>query len=176
MPHTIHLAAIKVNPGRCMDSRLNCRQLLEAIGAILKSDGLRATSQNGNYQDSINAPLSCTHDDEAAFQDEGDPLGDVALAPDSSGHILLAIDKVSHQLFVCTHIADYDLHQLCKIVQAIQSSPQHKQAWMNQLKTSPHRCNRPNNEKALMLILDVKTRWSSTHQMLRALHHITLIY
>jgi len=176
MPHTIHLAAIKVNPGRCMDSRLNCRQLLEVIGAILKSNGLRATSQNGNYQDSINAPLSRTHNNKVAFQDEGDPLGDVALAPDSSGHILLAIDKVSHQLFVCTHIADYDLHQLCKIVQAIQSSPQHKQAWMNQLKTSPHRCNRPNNEKALMLILDVKTRWSSTHQMLRVLHHITLIY
>ena len=80
-----------------MDSRLNCPQLLEAIGAVSKSDGSKAASWNGNYQDSINAPLSRAHDNEAAGQDDGGRLGDVTLTPDASGHILLAVDKVSHK-------------------------------------------------------------------------------
>ncbi|KAI0302923.1 hypothetical protein BC826DRAFT_881232, partial [Russula brevipes] len=55
MPHTIHLAAIK---------------LLEAIGAVSKSDSQKATSRNGNYQDSATAPLNRAHDDKAAGQDD----------------------------------------------------------------------------------------------------------
>jgi hypothetical protein len=69
-------------------------QLLEAIGAISKSDVRKATSRKGNYQDSATAPLSRTHDDEAVVQDDGDQLDDVTLTPDASGQILPAVDKV----------------------------------------------------------------------------------
>jgi hypothetical protein len=88
MPHTIHLAALKVSYYYCIYHWLNGPQLLEAIGAISKSDSLKASSRNGNYQDSTTAPLSRVHDDE-------DQLGDVILIPDASGNILLAVDKVS---------------------------------------------------------------------------------
>jgi hypothetical protein len=75
---------------------LNRPQLLEAIGAISKSDSAQATSRSGNYQDSTSAPLTRAHDDEVAGQDDGNQLGDIALTPDVSGNILLAVDKVSH--------------------------------------------------------------------------------
>ncbi|KAF8867503.1 hypothetical protein BD779DRAFT_1407483, partial [Infundibulicybe gibba] len=48
MPHTIHLAAIK---------------LLEGIGAISASDGRKATTRIGNYQDCVIAPLDQAQDD-----------------------------------------------------------------------------------------------------------------
>jgi hypothetical protein len=64
---------------------------------VSKCDGSKAASRNGNYQDSTNAPLSRAHDDEAAGQDDGGQLGDVTLTPDTSGHILLAVDKVSYK-------------------------------------------------------------------------------
>jgi hypothetical protein len=68
--------------------------LLEAIGAISKSDAHKATSQNGNYQDSTTAPLSRAHNHEAVIQDDGDQLDDVTFTPDASGNILPAVDKV----------------------------------------------------------------------------------
>jgi len=54
MPHTVHLAAIK---------------LLEAIGAISAAESKKATSRSGNYQDSATAPLGREHDDDAVGQD-----------------------------------------------------------------------------------------------------------
>ena len=59
MPHTIHLAAIK---------------LLEGIGAISKGDGKKAAAHGGNYQDNITTPLAREHDDNATANDgpEGD--------------------------------------------------------------------------------------------------------
>ena len=96
MPHTIHLAAIKVDLNLRMYSQLNSLQLLEAISAISKSDSAQATSQNRNYQDSMTAPLSHTHNNDAAGQDDGNQSGDVSLTPDVSGNILPAVDKVSH--------------------------------------------------------------------------------
>jgi len=96
MPHTIHLAAIKVNWYHHRYPWLTGFQLLEAIGAVSKSDSQKATSRNGNYQDSATAPLNRAHDDEAAGQDDGDQVGDVTLAPDTSGKILPAVDKVSY--------------------------------------------------------------------------------
>jgi hypothetical protein len=62
----------------------------------------------------------------------------------------------------------YELLQLRKIIRAIRSSPQRKQAWFKQLEASLHDQDRPKPQRSLMLILDVKTRWSSTHQMMRA--------
>ena len=56
-----------------------------------------------------------------------------------------------------------------KIVRFVRSSPQRKQAWFNEvilsLRGLSDACD--TLEEPLMLILDVKTRWSSTHQMLR---------
>jgi hypothetical protein len=53
--------------------------------------------------------------------------------------------------------------QLRKIVRHVRSSPQRRKKWMDIVARSPD----DSGKKPLMLILDVKTRWSSTHQMLR---------
>ena len=59
------------------------------------------------------------------------------------------------------------VNQLRAIVRAIRSSPQRRQAWPAEVKFV--RATAPSDDiRILMLILDVKTRWSSTHQMLRA--------
>jgi hypothetical protein len=67
MPHTIHLAVIKV----CVHtlamnvSELKGFQLLEGIGAISNVDSKKATSRSGNYQDSAITLVDCQFDDEA---------------------------------------------------------------------------------------------------------------
>ena len=50
--------------------------------------------------------------------------------------------------------------QLCKIIWSVHSSPQRRQNWF--IEVSRMNARKP----ALMLILDVKTCWLSTHQML----------
>ncbi|KAJ6528538.1 hypothetical protein B0H19DRAFT_942319, partial [Mycena capillaripes] len=61
-------------------------------------------------------------------------------------------------------------HQIRKIVRHVRSSPQRRRQWENVV-----RILHPDDEQgALMLILDVKTRWSSTHQMLRLCSYIYL--
>ena len=70
-------------------------QLLEAIGAISKGDAQKASSWSGNYQDLTTAPLSRTHDDEAASQDDVDQLEDLTPDSDASDNILPAVNKVS---------------------------------------------------------------------------------
>lgn len=59
--------------------------------------------------------------------------------------------------------------QLRRIIRAVRSSPQRRQAWFRQVASSIQERNAETDEIALMLILDVKTRWSSTHEMLRKL-------
>jgi hypothetical protein len=63
------------------------------------------------------------------------------------------------------------MFQLRNIIQAVRSSPQRREAWLEEanaflLKTAAA-FNVDLGCAATMLILDVKTRWSSTHQMLR---------
>jgi hypothetical protein len=88
MPHTVHLAAIK---------------LLEAIGAISKADSKKAVAHGGNYQDNITTPLAREHDDNATANDGPEEDGAVmdlvdsdigAEAADSSG-VLSGIEKVT---------------------------------------------------------------------------------
>jgi hypothetical protein len=60
--------------------------------------------------------------------------------------------------------------KICKVVRFVRSSPQWKWAWLSEVirghgDTARDTCNMA--KEPLMLILDVKTRWSSTHQMLR---------
>lgn len=49
----------------------------------------------------------------------------------------------------------------------VRSSPQRRQEWLREVRVSPEFMDQELGDVALMLILDVKTRWSSTHQMLR---------
>src|SRR5882762_1002608 len=66
---------------------------------------------------------------------------------------------------VSTHISN----QLRAIVRAVRSSPQQRQGWYNEVKITIDNIDNVLISTALMLILDVKTRWSSTHQMCRKL-------
>ncbi|KAF5319077.1 hypothetical protein D9758_018663 [Tetrapyrgos nigripes] len=126
MPHTIHLAAMK---------------LLEAIGAVSKS-----TISADPYQDSATAPVEREHDNNAVLQEDGEDDEDDVTALKSS------------------------IGKLRKIVRHVRSSPQRRKTWLQEAKQplpgSSHVAT-GTAEMALMLILDVKTRWSSTHQMLR---------
>jgi hypothetical protein len=101
MPHTMHLAAVRVFLFYFFLTVLHIiyldYQLLEAISAISRSDAQKASSRKGNYQDATTASLSRMHDDEAAGQEDGDqPEGDITLLPDQSGSILSAVDKASY--------------------------------------------------------------------------------
>lgn len=139
MPHTIYLAAIK---------------LLECIGAVSSAESRKAASRAGNYQDAVTASLDRDLDNDATIQDdnEGDQANHAvsgrAVEPDRSGNILSSVDK------------------LRKIVRAVRSSPQRKQRWLDLVSLSLQ-ARKITDRRALMLILDVRTRWSSTHQMMR---------
>jgi hypothetical protein len=74
--------------------------LLEAIGAISKTEAQKASSRSGNYQDSTTAPLSRTHDDDAAAQEDVDPQDVVSLSLDTLSNILPAVEKVGHLFLV----------------------------------------------------------------------------
>jgi hypothetical protein len=69
-----------------------------------------------------------------------------------------------------------------KVVRHVRSSPQRRKMWQKEVSAGHNEQKEPatasptpvsvrkldtNDEKVLMLILDVKTRWSSSHQMLR---------
>ncbi|KAF8054682.1 hypothetical protein FPV67DRAFT_1439648, partial [Lyophyllum atratum] len=132
MPHTIHLAALK---------------LLEGIGAISKAERRKAASRSGNYQEEINVPLERETDDDAVAQEDNHEDDQKDKATESE-EVLTAVGK------------------LRTIVRVVRSSPQRRQTWAKEIAVM---MNKEDDGKspALMLILDVKTRWSSTHQMLR---------
>ena len=97
LPHTIHLAAIKVSQrisivvSRGWDGFI---QLLEAVRAISGGDAEKAASQSVNYQDSVAAAQSDDINNNANGQ--GD---DEEHAANESDNILPAIKKV-----MSTHI------------------------------------------------------------------------
>jgi hypothetical protein len=62
------------------------------------------------------------------------------------------------------------MFQLRNIIRAVRSSPQRREAWLEEADTlhkTAAAFNVDLGRTATMLILDVQTRWSSTHQMLR---------
>ena len=65
----------------------------------------------------------------------------------------------------CQFDIEYTTTQLRTIIRFVRSSPQRREAWISEVERTKR--NTEDNSVALMLILDVKTRWSSTHQMLR---------
>ncbi|PCH39151.1 hypothetical protein WOLCODRAFT_110592, partial [Wolfiporia cocos MD-104 SS10] len=146
MPHTIHLSAI---------------ELLVAIGAFphasatsgsLVASGAWRNYQAtpDNYQESVLEPLSTAADNlrsqtgDLERHAESDSRN---CNPEVSSHVLPALDKIR------------------RIVRVVRSSPQRKCQWLDEV-TLSLRCQADTSKEALMLILDVKTRWSSTHQML----------
>ncbi|KAJ8515669.1 hypothetical protein ONZ45_g6946 [Pleurotus djamor] len=98
---------------------------------------LRSDSRNATYQDCVTAPLSREHDEDHAIDED----------EDMDGSEFPAVDK------------------LRRIVRVVRSSPQRRQSWLDEVHKALEQAN--STDLALMLILDVKTRWSSTHQMLR---------
>jgi len=61
-------------------------------------------------------------------------------------------------------------NKLRKIVKAVCSSPQRRQSWAREIQFAQAeglRSRADESSASLMLILDVRTRWASTHQMLR---------
>jgi len=66
------------------------------------------------------------------------------------------------------------INQLRKIVRAVRSSPQRRQSWAREIQFVHLEGSDPSKMSnecggSRMLILDVRTRWASTHQMLRML-------
>ncbi|KAF8808831.1 hypothetical protein BYT27DRAFT_7022995, partial [Phlegmacium glaucopus] len=64
MPHTVHLAAIK---------------LLKGIDAISKANGRKAATRGSNYQDIVTIPLTCEHNSALA---DNEPDGDGVVGMD----------------------------------------------------------------------------------------------
>ncbi len=104
MPHTIHLAALKVR-FECLFLRHALvdalRQLLEGIGVVSKKRGQKERSPGVNYQDSVNTSLTEEADNHAAAHEgeEGGDDGDEESHQSASTSILPAVDKVCHFLY-----------------------------------------------------------------------------
>ncbi|KAF5374318.1 hypothetical protein D9758_004652 [Tetrapyrgos nigripes] len=126
--------------------------LLEGIGAILSKTSEKLSARGGNYQDNFNiipdksmATDNVEDNETADYDDDEEDLED--LKRDS---ITPAVTK------------------LRKIVRHVRSSPQRRAAWLREIDeiyAEPDQEKR--TYKLLMLILDVITRWGSTHQMMR---------
>ena len=96
------------------------------------------------------------------------------MGTDAADGVLSAIQKVSlhkksYQLR--NEIQDFLFIQLRKIVKAVCSSPQHRQTWAREIQVVQGSGVSEDFSASLMLILDVRTRWASTHQMLREFHY-----
>ena len=128
------------------------------------AEGKKASAQGSNYQENVTAPpLS---EDDGIASDEGTDNQDGAT--EKADGVLSAIEKVS--FLYSTRYASLTTDafwQLRKVVKAVRSSPQRRQSWAREIRFIQAGGNSTDCNASLMLILDVRTRWSSTHQMLR---------
>ena len=106
--------------------------------------------------------LGREYDEEDIPQDDDE---DSQSSVDNLNGVLSAIQKMHYSSSYVS--LSFTNSQLCKIVMAVRSSPQRRQAWLNKVTISLRQTESALKQVALILILDVKTRWSSTHQMLR---------
>ncbi|KAJ7157772.1 hypothetical protein C8R46DRAFT_908335 [Mycena filopes] len=130
---------------RCMPHtiHLSALKLLEAIGALTKEESKKSQSRQGVYQEASTESLSPERDNEATRMDD---------APEST----------------TTKPTSAVGQALRKIVQHVRSSPQRRQTWQkevaawykDQKESGTARPLDIASENVLMLILDVKTRWS----------------
>lgn len=165
-------------------------KLLEGIGAMSGPD--RKSAETTNFQDDVTLPIDREHDNHAAQQrdspeSELDGLPsltsshpDAETALQAESQILSAVEKVLSIIGTQKHLL-LTCQQLRKIVRAVRSSPQRRVLWLKEVKLSlakiddalgnisdlPSSQVTSGTASGAMLILDVKTRWSSTHQMLR---------
>ncbi|KAJ7730736.1 hypothetical protein B0H16DRAFT_1329813, partial [Mycena metata] len=124
---------------RCMPHtiHLSALKLLEAIGVLTKEEKDAAKTNTRGNCYQESATASPRRAADEEAGDTSDAIDDETVKPGS------VIGSA-----------------LRKIVRHVRSSPQRRQKWAAEVLAS-------GEQKPLMLILDVKTRWSSTHQMLR---------
>lgn len=135
----------------------------------MKAIGVVKDDKKDTYQDSVTVPLNREYDDDTG----GDADGleeDIAAAEAAFGEVLTAIPKVNFAFCISLPLTltyPYQL-QLRNIIRAVRSSPQRREAWLeeanNFLQKTAAALSIVLGRAATMLILDVKTRWSSTHQ------------
>ena len=132
-----------------------------------KAEGRKAATRSGNYQDNITTPLSREYDYDATAGDEIDEIS-TNLDDDANvaNGVLPAIEKVDiiqslHETIELKQTSN----KLRRIVKAVRSSPQRRQAWAREIQFAQVEESRVSGDRSasLMLILDVKTRWASTH-------------
>ncbi|KAJ3517257.1 hypothetical protein NLJ89_g623 [Agrocybe chaxingu] len=134
---------------RCLPHTIHLAalKLLESVGALTKEEAARANSRSSPYQDAATEDISSSQDD-LAVDHEDEPEDWTEDVTPNSGVIGRAVFK------------------LRKIVRFVQSSPQQRQKFRQEVLKSMNK-GETLPGIATMLILDVRTRWSSTHQMLR---------
>ncbi|KAF5345060.1 hypothetical protein D9758_010453 [Tetrapyrgos nigripes] len=153
MPHTIHLAAIK---------------LLEGIGAISSKTGRKLETRSSNYQDNFAIhvpPPKSTNSKSKTGEDKED---DEAVEQDEEEED--SLDELKKDGIIPSVV------KLRKIVRHVRSSPQRREAWYREIQHVYAELTAEKSEmKLLMLILDVITRWGSTHQMMLTHNPISTI-
>jgi hypothetical protein len=104
------------------------------------------------------------HEDED--KDDAQAESEVVLSEVTSAVEKVVISLCHSEIYINILVL-FSKFQLRKIIRAVRSSPQRRQAWLAEVTISLRRIENSLSQIALMLILDVRTRWSSTHQMLR---------
>ncbi|KAJ7732247.1 hypothetical protein DFH07DRAFT_755368, partial [Mycena maculata] len=155
MPHTVHLAALK---------------LLEAVGALTKDEAQKAESRSRRaaYQEIVTHRDTNEAERNAEAQvDESDSEDDAEFDIHNESEPL---QRPTKQVREGVSLA---VHKLRRIVKHVRSSPQRRRTWELTVRVALDRLEMDLSEAQLMLILDVRTRWTSTHQMLREFlgHH-----
>ncbi|KAJ7300980.1 hypothetical protein DFH08DRAFT_724785, partial [Mycena albidolilacea] len=143
MPHTVHLAALK---------------LFEAIGALTKEDSKKAQGRSkAAYQEEVTHLNTKAADCDAALRVDDDEE-DKATEPQ--------METISWLQRTGAALAVFKLR---KIVKHVRSSPQRCRSWQHTVRVTSDRLDAELEKAELMLILDVRTRRTPTHQMLRKL-------
>ncbi|KAF4617983.1 hypothetical protein D9613_012957 [Agrocybe pediades] len=132
--------------GRCVPHTIHLAaiSLLEECGAISGADAEKAMS-TVNYQDIATEVFHAgvEGDDFASKDDEKEDIESPV------------------------HVDGSAVGRLRKIVRAIRSSPQRRQGWARTVLISQLDSISPSRPVPLVPILDVRTRWSSTHTMIQ---------
>jgi hypothetical protein len=127
-----------------------------------------------NYQESVTAPVGKDSDDDNAANQVDEPEDETATTETRHAlNILTAVEKVISMINLILPMTHSRHVKLRKIVRAVRSSPQRRRAWLNEVRLSLSETeNTLFDEITKMLILDVATRWSSTHQMIHKHYNV----
>ncbi len=161
-------------------SYTSIQQLLESIGAITQSQKKKAESKAGVYQETTSLPVDHMYDEKAVLR-ENEVIDNVNNETESDNPSQLLVLFCVHKVCLSCLTAHFvsDSFQLRKIVLAVCSSPQRWKLWLQQASNwlrSKSSGGATAAANTLMLILDVCTHWSSTHQMLRMFHVLCLLF